>query len=95
MEGKGVMNEWRIKIDSKQIVNPSVATAHIQHTLIYATILVHLSRLGAQTMARFLACMLVSDEYEAILTRCRMRNSRVLKNTHKARSDFKCATDSF
>lgn len=31
--------------------------------------LTHLSRLGAQTMARFLECMLVSDEYEAILTR--------------------------
>lgn len=32
-------------------------------------VLANLSKLGAQTMAKFLACMLVSDEYEAILTR--------------------------
>lgn len=37
-----------------------------------------LSRLGAQTMAKFLACMLVSEENEAILTKWRIRYSRVL-----------------
>lgn len=38
----------------------------------------NLSKLGAQTMAKFLACMFVSDEYEAILTRWCIRYSRVL-----------------
>lgn len=39
----------------------------------------HLSRLGAQTIARFLACMLVWALKEAMWTRCFIRNSRVLQ----------------
>lgn len=40
----------------------------------------HLSRLGAQTMARFLLCMLVTQLKAARWERCRIRNSRVLKS---------------
>lgn len=39
----------------------------------------HLSRLGAQTIARFLLCMLVMQLKAASRERCRIRNSRVLK----------------
>lgn len=48
------------------------------HADVGKLIIANLSRLGAQTMAKFLACMLVSAEYEATLTRWHMRNSRVL-----------------
>lgn len=51
------------------------------HMLSYAIILANLSRFGAQTMAKFLECMLVSELNDAILTRCRIRNCRVLSAT--------------
>lgn len=51
-------------------------------------ILTNLSKLGAQTMARFLACMLVSDENEAILTRCCIRYSRVLMKRREIFTDL-------
>lgn len=41
----------------------------------------YLSRLGAQTIARFLTCMLVSSLKVARWARCFIRYSRVLRNT--------------
>lgn len=38
----------------------------------------HLRRLGAQTIARFLVCMFVTELKVAKCERCLMRNSRVL-----------------
>lgn len=40
-------------------------------------------------MARFLACMLVSEEYEAILTRCCIRYSRVLRGENVKDFNFR------
>lgn len=41
---------------------------------------IYLSRFGAQTMARFLMCMLVSSLKVARWARCFMRYSRVLRD---------------
>lgn len=46
---------------------------------ILGTVPAHRSRLGAHTMARFRACMLVRALCPAMRSRCRIRNSRVLR----------------
>lgn len=50
----------------------------------------YLSRLGAQTMARFFVCMLVVLLKVARRERCLMRNSSVLEIYNQASSHFLC-----
>ncbi len=48
----------------------------------------YLRRFGAQTIARFLQCMLVMALYVPIRDKCRMRNSRVLQTKNTKNKDL-------
>lgn len=61
------------------VLNGATLTVCAGATRLQRQVKSHLRRLGAQTMARFLVCMLVTELNVARWERCLMRYSRVLQ----------------